>query len=571
MKHTRRRSLLVGVMSLGLLLSACSGADDVATPSAPAAPSPGTQDAASEELVDFVWVGPSLPTSIDPATAGALQNILAVEQNSRPVSYDPFPLPGGGCDQLATIDEVRGELLESWEYLDDGFRLRLNLRQGVLSAWGNEMTSADMKWGLDRMIENSGTGRFLMQRISRWQSIHDFSGLYDSSPVDIVDKYTVDVRVHEPGALDIAVMTQAKWIVFDTTYLLDNGHITDDDPWAAGFLALNSADFGPWVSTEADFRPGEEIILTRNPNYYKPEEFGNIGRLIMRAIPEGATRAQLVITGDADYAGQLSPSDYANVVAQGGQVLDCVSGDRDTLELQHGEGLPFGDVRVRQALSLAIDRQAVANAGYQGFGGFPATEGMSTAYLPPSTVSVVYDPARARELLAEAGYPDGFRMTIQYHPSRPGPQVEPMAVNIQQQLSEVGIRADLIRLASAADLQTNFLAGQFEAMMYQAPPAIPDPAYAAGLYSVCGGYMNAYNYCEELHDLYQGQLQTLRPDDPARAVALGKLSDVIIQTVDKIYLVDTGLPRAFSSRVDISRYEHHPYSTTVRVHHLSKN
>lgn len=555
-----------------MIVAACGGSDDAPAATAPTAPAESAPGAPQEqELVDFIWVGPSLPTTGDPATAGALQNILAVEQNTRPVSYDPSGLPGGGCGQLVTISELRGELAESWEFLDDGLRLRIKFREGVLSPFGNEMTSADAKWSLDRMIENSGTGRFLMQRIAAWESIHHFSQEYDSSPVDIVDDYTVDIRIHESGALDVAVMTQAKWMVFDTTYLIENGHVTEEDPWAGEFLKLNSADFGPWTFTEDDFRPGEEIIMTRNPNYYKPEELGNIGRLVMRAIPEGATRAQLVITGEADYAGQLSPADYQNVLDNGGQVLDCVSGDRDTMELNHNEGSPFADVRVRQAVSLALDREAVAMAGYQGFGGIGATEGMSTAYRPPSTKSIVYDPARARELLTEAGYPDGFAITLQYSPTRPGPQAEALAFNIQQQLADVGITVSLAMAASGADLQSAFLEGRFEAMIYQAPPAIPDPAYAAGLYSVCGGYMNAYGYCNELHDFFQTQLQTLKPENPARAVALGNLSDVIVDTVDKIYLVDTGLPRAFSSRVDVSGYEHHPYSTTLRVHHLSKN
>lgn len=555
-----------------MILVACGGSDQTSAPAAPAPAAPqGPQEEAPQELVDFIWVGPAIPTSADPATAGPLQNILAVEQNARPVSYDPSGLPGGGCEQLVTIGELRGELLEDWEFLDGGRRVRLNLRQGVLSPFGNEMTSEDMKWSLDRMIENSGTGRFLMQRIAAWESIHHFSQEYDSSPVDIVDRYAVDVRVREPGALDVAVMTQAKWVVFDTTYLIENGHVTEDDKWASGFLALNSADFGPWTFTEADFRPGEELIMRRNPNYYKPEEWGNIGRLIMRAIPEASTRAQLVITGEADYAGQLAPTDYLNVIANGGQVLNCVSGDRDTLVLQQAEGSRFSDVRVRRAMSLAIDREAVAQAGYGGFGGFAATEGMSTAYRPPSTKSIEFDPARARELLAEAGYPNGFTMTLHYSPARPGPQSEAMAFNIQQQLADVGVTVELILVPSAADFQSTFLEGRFEAIIYQAPPAIPDPAYAAGLYSVCGGYQNSYGYCNELHDFFQQQLQVLQPSNPARVVALGNLSDVIVDTVDKLYLVDTGLPRAFSARVDLSGYEHHPYATTVRVHHLSKN
>lgn len=565
-----RRKSFSGLIALTFLLSACGGSDaDTASTPAPDTTAPGAP--APEVLKDFIWIAPAVVTSADPSSPGPLPNLLAVEIGSRAVSYDPTELPGGGCDQLVSITELRGELAESWEYLADGTTIRMTFRQGVLSAVGNEMTTADVKWSFDRLIETSGSGKFFTSRIARWQSINHPSGLYTSSPFDIVDDYTMDIRTHEVGALDVAVLTQGKWIVFDTKHLIDGGHITPEDPWAAKYLEFNSVTFGPWFFYQESFRPGEEVVLNRNPNYYAPEEFGNIGRVIMRAVPDGSVRTQLVIAGDVDFAAQLVPTDYGLVASSGGQTLDCASGDRHAIALQQDAGALFADVRLRQAVSFAIDRQEATTAAYSGFGGVPSTEGMGTALQPQSTKQVTFDPARAKELMAEAGYPDGFSMTLTYSDARPSPASGLMAFNVQQQLSRVGIDVELVAITDAAEYQETFMGGRFEAMINFLDPAVPDAAYSAGLFSACDSHLNGHKHCNPEYDRLQQVLAGTAPGDPARDVALGELSDLIVEIVDMVYVTDMTLPRAFSGRVVLDEYQHHPFMNTLKIHHLSLN
>jgi peptide/nickel transport system substrate-binding protein len=542
-----------GILVVGLALTACSGP----------ANSPD-EEPQSEELVDFLWTGPALPDTTDPMTDGPLAAVLAVELNSRPVKFDVADLEGNGCSELPQLEDVVGELATGWEYGDDMKSITLTFRDDAVSNHGNPLTSEDVKWTFDRGRAISSTVTNLLTTTSLWADGDD--------AVEIVDEHTVKVNLKSASAMDAAVYLLFRWVIQDSKVAQE--HATADDPWATEWLGKNSANFGPWQWTEADWNPGQELIMTRNPNYYAPDEYGNIGRVIMRVIPEGSTRAQLVSSGEVDYAGQLAPADYQLVRDSGSaQVLECVAGDRDTLVLQH-EDERFADVRVRQAMSLAIDREELVQAAYQGYGAQPATDGLSQVYQfeRPSDEAqrIRYDVEEAKSLLAEAGYPDGFEFDLAYSPGRPGPQAEQLAVTVAAMLEEIGITANIQVVASPPEFQSMFLEGRYEAVIYQEPPAIPDPAYATGLYSICGGYQNSYGYCDKEYDRLQKLLATTQAG-PEREQYAAEISARIVETVPKIYLLDTHLQRAFSSAVDTESYLHFPYSTTLQLYTLQKN
>src|SRR5690606_27301179 len=146
-------------------------------------------------------------------------------------------------------------------------------------------------------------------------------------------------------------------------------------------------------------------------------------------------------------------------------------------------------------------------------------------------------PEAARQLLAEAGYPDGFSAELALSPGRPGPQAEQIAINIQSQLADVGIDLDINVVASPPEFQTMFLEGQYQSVIYQEPPAIPDPAYSAQLYNVCGGYQNSFGYCNEEYDELRSTIQDTDPG-AAREELVGDLSELIMETMPVVYLLD---------------------------------
>lgn len=544
------------VALLSLVLVACG------SPSAPTVgPTPSATGSSSEPetLVDFIWAAAGLPATTDPHDGGPLPGVLGAERGSKPIAYDVENVAGHGCEALAPITALKGDLLESWQLSADGSTLTLRIRQGVLSSFGNELTSADFEWSFNRGMELSPAIKRLLETITFWDT---------ANPFTVVDSHTIDIHIGTPGALDVVAFTMFSWTIFDSVEAVK--HVTADDPWAKEWLGKNSADFGPWMFTEDDWESGAQITMERNPNYYAPDQLGNIGRLIMRVIPDASTRAQLVSRGEADYADRLTSGDYKQLEASGAQVLNCVSSDRDTLVLNFADER-LADVKVRQAISLAIDRGEVNQAAYTGLAS-PSTDGLSQVYdfeAASPDDRIQYDVDRAKALLAEAGYPDGFDLELTLSPTRPGPQAEQIGINLQSQLAKVGIKLSIKLIPSATQFQTAFLEGQYQAIVYQEPPAIADPAYAAGLYNLCNGFQNSFGYCNEEYDELQARILATSPG-AERSDYMRQLSALVVETQPVIYLLDTGQPRAFSASVDTATYRHLPYATTVWVAGLTK-
>ena len=137
-------------------------------------------------------------------------------------------------------------------------------------------------------------------------------------------------------------------------------------------------------------------------------------------------------------------------------------------------------MRVRQAISLAIDRDALITGAYAGLGK-PGLYPISTAIPqpdPPTDVAARYDPEAARALLAEAGLADGFDFTLSINPSSgPGPYAEQVAVLIQDQLRDVGIGVNIDLITSPADFNTATRGGELDAWLFGTRPLVNDVAY----------------------------------------------------------------------------------------------
>lgn len=538
-RHTRRGAGAIAALSLFLVLSSC------------AAPAPqesgGTSQPAGEAT--FVWVVPGLSSTTDPVEGGPLPRVIGPERGSLLVQYDLENIAGKGCEALAPIDSLRGDLAETWETSEDGKTLTFHLRKGVKSSFGNEMTAEDVKWSLDRSVALSSTSQRFLSVTTLWRK---------TDPVTIVDDYTVEIHMDVPGALDVAHFTMFSWMIFDSTEA--KKHATPDDEWAATWLQANSADFGPWSFTEASWQSTQQLSMVRNPNYHAPHEYGNVERLVIKAVPEGSSRAQLVTTGEAQLATDLSAQDVTHIKdAKSAQVLGCLSANRDTLVLNQNYE-PLKDERVRKALSMALDRSQLNQGAYLGLAS-EATDGLSSAYdFPRPTADadrIQYDPAAAKALLAEAGYGDGFDLEVSYSQSRPGPQATQLALNIQAQLKEVGVRVTLKEVPSSTQFSTAFSEGQYEAVVYQEPPAIADSQYSATLYNASTSPQNTFGYSNPEYDRLSEQLRTTSPG-PERSALETELAALTVQTTPVIYLLDTRPQFTLAQTVDLSTIRQQP-------------
>lgn len=481
--------------------------------------------AAVQSNVDPAVLEGKPSTELGPMFAGTLlQYVTPASQSS------PWPSPS----------ETEPFVAESVSQIDDGYRFVL--RDDAVSQYGNTITSADVEWTFDRIVELDGTGRFLLSL-----------GAVDlADPIRIVDERTFDLITTDPNnPYSLAMMTYGSMGPLDSVEIASNS--SADDPWGTEFLASNSAGFGPYQLDS--ITPAEELRLIPNPNWWGPEP--DIDTIIIRSIPDSASRLQLLSSGDVDFADKLSLDQFATVSSPL-QAIPAKGNTTIPLVLNYNNA-PFDDVRVRQAISMAIDRSALVQGPMQGFANEALYQVLSEVPQPPPPGDgATYDPDGARALLADAGVGDGFGFTLTVNPVRPGPFSEDLAVLIKSQLADVGIDVTIEVVASSADFQTALSGRELEAWIGSQTPGISDAQFAWVLvHHSTKAFENAHGYSnarvDELIDL-----MGTTPYGDARDAQLLEAHQILIDEVPWIPLIELVNPIALGEdvtgfRMDIFR------------------
>ena len=496
------------------------------------APEPLPPPEAAEKNLTMALSG--LVTNVDPAVLQGRPSLVTAQGVvSTLVRYTHEPSAGLS---LHSPDDVMGELAESYVKNEDG-SVTFTLRE-AMSPHGNTVTSADVAWSFDRMIALDGIARFLMF----------LSSIDQEGPITIIDDRTFTLNVTGRNILTVPVLTYYALGILDSVEAQSNA--TEDDPWATEWLASNSATFGPYQVES--LAPGEEVRLAKNPNYWNADAV-DIDRIVMRSIPDAGNRLLLIGSGDADFVADLTFDLFASV-ASGGEYALAYEDARDTNldEISLNNRFPpFDDPLVREAVSLAIDREALIAGAYGGFG-TPGRFPMSTAIpqpLPlPETAGARHAPDLARDLLAQAGYPDGFSFTLTINPTRPGPHAEAVAVILASQLREVGLDATIETIASPADFNAAVSGGEMEAWLYSVRPILSEPAYTIPLLFTSNGFaadgLGYEGYANDRVDDLSDMILATDPG-PDRDLLIDEARIILATEFPFVPLVETIIPWVF--------------------------
>lgn len=511
----KRTFSTIGLISVGsLLLAGCSLQEDTS----------GGDKVAADTSFSYAVAG--IPDHLDQSPwGGQPSKIVYSVFDSTLVRYM------GGCDVLGESKDLAPHLAKSWDLADDGKSVVFHLSDAVSNA-GNELTSEDVKWSVERQLALEPFIKTALGFIGRY-NIDDL--------VTIIDDKTVQMNVLESTSFDVMQFASVLLTIQDSTE--GKKHVTPEDPWAAEFFKTNSANFGPWQVDR--FEPGTEVVFSENPNY--TFDRGNFDSVTLTAVPDSATRMQLVRSGDVEWSDALTLAEYDQLRdAEGVTVENCVSADRDEIFLQQNNEL-FKDVRVRQAISMAINRDQITENIYRGLGK-SAKHGVPQYYDFPEPKEVyTYDPEDAKKLLAEAGYPDGFTFTALYSASRPGPWVEPLAIQVQADLKEIGIDMQLQNVAGAAEFFQLVREGRYDATFYSDSTFVADATYGAAAFTLSTSAINSFGYNSPEYDALVGKAQTAAPDERQQLI-----SDIAaLGTTDMpiVYIVDSANAQAHRSNV----------------------
>lgn len=333
-------------------------------------------------------------------------------------SYSSYQVLFNVIERLTQYDDelnLQPMLAESWEQSEDGLTWTFKLREGVMFHNGREMTAEDVKWSFDRLIDPA-TGAGNAGNVGP-----------PETQIEVIDDYTVSITHPEP----VGILPQT--LAFNPA----SGIIAQESMEEDGTIAIPIGT-GPFEIAEVEGTT--RLVLEKFDDYWQ-EEYPYLDQVVIEPIPDDTVRETALLGGEVDWVLAIAPQNYQSLVDNPDIVVDTapqLSYDYIGMNLTRE---PFDDVRVRQAIALAIERQTLCEAGF--FGLCETIQGPVGSGSPWDFNYEPYarDVERARELLAEAGYPDGFEMellpTTQYGETVRAAQV------LQQQLAEIGIEATI--------------------------------------------------------------------------------------------------------------------------------
>jgi len=449
--------------------------------------------------------------------------------------------------------DLEGGLASSWTQSPQG-SITLKLRPAI-SGYGNVLSAQDVKWSYDRAAAIDPASQFNFANAS----------INVKNPITVINSHTVRVNVTKYNPQTLVTLTSFFERIYD--YSKVKQYITSKDPWAQGWLGTHTADFGAWVSTS--FTPNSTLVLAANPHYWGGAP--TIKGVIIKAVPDPGSRLQLIKSGSVDFTSYLNYDQYASLAGDKNvtRVSQPVFGT-DTLSLDFGFK-PFSNVLVRRAVSEAIDRAAIVQGVYKGFG-TPATDQLPITVPHPKLPvdpSFKYDPAAAKALLAKAGYPNGFKFTLVVSPSRPGPYSGQIGVFLQSQLKKIGLDVTIQTIPGSADYQNTVSTGKPDAFLYESIIPWGDPGFFFNVWHNSVIHLQDYKgYVNPKFNKLAALVDSVKPG-AKRNSYISQADKILDQDVAWVPLVEPLLPYVFSNKVNLSNF--HTFELFINISDLSLN
>jgi peptide/nickel transport system substrate-binding protein len=324
------------------------------------------------------------------------------------------------------------DLAEKWEQSQDGKVWTFYLRKGVKFANGDTVKASDVEYSYRRAIKLNKSPAWLFT---------DTLGLTEDS-IKAVNDTTVTIATNgAPANVVLSVLAANIGGVLCEKEV--KAHETNGDMGLA-WLTDHSAGAGPYVLKE--WRRKTQIALTVNKNYYGGQPA--IKTILMRDVPEASDRYLLLKKGDVDVAWQITVEQAASLRDTKGGDVSLVSTPAQSLEYVavNASWGPFKDVRVRQAIKYAIDYDAIINKVREGFA-IKNQQFLAIGYFGyKESNPFTRDVAKAKKLLADAGYANGFEVEIVTNESEVR---RAQAVVVQSNLADLGIKSSIVIMQAA--------------------------------------------------------------------------------------------------------------------------
>jgi peptide/nickel transport system substrate-binding protein len=387
--------------------------------------------------------------SLDPAEAYELSGIEVIANTyDRIMRFEP-----------TDINTLVPGVADSVNVSDDGKTFTFHIRPDQKFASGNPVTAEDAAYSLQRVIKLQKTPVFLLSQLG-WtpENIDQMVTATDDSTLKVT--ITVDFA----PTLVYALLGSVVGSVVDMKTVMQ--HETDGD-MGNGWLKTNSAGSGAYVLKS--WTPNDSVVMEANPNYRGG--VADLKRVVIRHIPEASAQRLALEKGDVDIADNLTPDQITAVAGNSDITVTTIPQALLYYIGLNQKDKDLQDPRVRQALRYLVDYDGMANSFLKGAAqvhqSFWATGFWASYDENPYT----FDPAKAKALLAEAGYPDGFSLDLD------APNFAPfvnMAQSVQSTFAQGGVKVNIVS-AEMAPMLTKYRSREHQALMVYWGPDYMDP------------------------------------------------------------------------------------------------
>jgi peptide/nickel transport system substrate-binding protein len=519
----------------------------------------GTQAFAQTQLL---YLTEDVPVSLDPDGPSSTVNTSQVGRINLLEPLIGYATKGTNDDGIRIPDftKFEGRLAESWEYDPEAVTWTSHLRHGVIGCSGNEFTAEDVLYTLARAKSVSGATTIAwfsgsVAGIKGFTADVFKGGDKDlGDAVTAVDPYTVRIKQGSPNAFFLVALSLHPIYMFDSRAM--KAHSTPTDPWSHDYANTQNVDgYGPYCQER--WVKGDEFVVHANEHYYRGKP--PIDRIVMKKVPQSSNRLVTLRSGQAGLIQGLTPSEYASLRGARGVTVGGVYGN-ETLFISPNLKSPVWDNKlVRQAMAYAIDYNQILQTGYVGQA--RKWDGLIPTSFPGSTRTLAqytYDPDKAKQLLAQAGFPSGAglekfpdELKLTYASEREA-TLGPIATVLQSSLRAVGFPIVLDPVSQSQMASRRIVKRDLPLALSDIDKAVAvDSVYSVNLFFLTkelGGIVNTNNYSNpDLDKLVLEARASLSADE--RTADAAKLQDMMAADLPWVPIAETRTQWAYSSKL----------------------
>ena len=441
----------------------------------------------------------------------------------RLLQYATIPAEDSGYGvAMADPDRIMGQLAESWKVSEDGTLITFNLRRGVVFHSGNTLTAEDVRWSFERKWNIKGGKAWVLAKMG-------LEGPGSDYWITVEDDYTVQFELNAPNSMFLPGLANLPSMsIVDSGFL--KKHVSDDDPYAQDYLNDDVAPTGPYYVES--YTVATEIVLRAYDGYWGGKPAND--RVVYKVVPTESNRLLLLKNGDADFAYGLSPELVRKqlIGAPGVKVASLPTPAVVHFALNNTRK-PLDNVLVRKAIAYATPYDDIIRNVMYDFASFPTSVLGPGLQYRKEVFPYHYDLDLARDFLVEAGWPEGFQLTLNYNLAQG--EYESIGIYLRDALAEIGIDLVLDKITSSHYEKIRPIRDYDSALVFWSP-FVPTPIYDIGYaWADPVGCCNSAQYENlEFMNLFE---QAKTEQDPVKLEGMiHALQDLVIDDCPLVFL-----------------------------------